>query len=106
MPSGYTHPTTHSLTSRSSCLRGLLKMIKLLNFSSLISSIQSKWRKRPLPLQLFLLLCLNLAIAPAVQAASRIELARGQAYAIALLGLITLGLSIYLFVVIFQPEKF
>jgi K+-transporting ATPase KdpF subunit len=77
--------------------------MKSLNF---ISSIQSKWRKRPLPLQLFLLLCLNLAIAPAVQAASSVGIARGQAYAIALLGLITFGLSIYLFVVIFQPEKF
>lgn len=62
-------------------------------------------RRRPLPVQLFLLLCLNLIIAPAVYAASA-EISKGQAWAIALLGLVTLALSIYLFVVIFQPERF
>jgi K+-transporting ATPase KdpF subunit len=45
-------------------------------------------------------------IAPAVQAATGISLDRGQTFAIVLLGMTTLALSIYLFVVIFQPERF
>lgn len=61
--------------------------------------------KKP-PLQLFLLMCLNVALSPAVQAATGIEISRLQAYALGILGLVTLGLSTYLFVVIFQPEKF
>lgn len=69
------------------------------------SLLRSQWQKRPLPLQLFLLLCLNLAIAPAVQAAGG-ELTRGNAYALGLLGLVILGLAVYLFVVILQPERF
>ncbi len=68
--------------------------------------LTSQWRKRPLPLQLFLLLCLNLVTAPVVQAASGGELSRDNAYALGLLGLVTLGLCVYLFVVIFQPERF
>lgn len=68
------------------------------------SFLRSQWQKRPLPLQLFLLLCLNLAVAPAVQAAGGVS--RGNAYALGLLGLVTLGLAIYLFVVILQPERF
>lgn len=63
-------------------------------------------RRRPLPLQLFLLLCLNLVIAPAVYAATNAEISKTQAWAIGLLGLVTLGLTIYLFVVVFQPERF
>jgi len=68
--------------------------------------VRSQWHRRPIPLQLFLLLCLNLVIAPAVLGATGGQLERGQAYAIGILGLVTLGLSIYLFVVIFQPERF
>lgn len=69
------------------------------------SFLRSQWQKRPLPLQLFLLLCLNLIIAPAVQAAAG-GVTRGNAYALGLLGLVTLGLAVYLFVVILQPERF
>lgn len=76
------------------------------NFTEYTALIKAQWRKRPVPLLLFFLLCFNLVIAPAVQAASRVDLARGQAYALTMLGLIALGLSIYLFVVIFQPERF
>jgi len=68
--------------------------------------IQSQWRKRPLPILLFLWMGLNLIIAPVVYAAAGGEINRGSAWAIGLLGLLTLGLSIYLFVVIFQPERF
>lgn len=58
------------------------------------------------PLGLFLLLCLNLLLAPAVQAATSVAESRFSAYMITLLGLVTLCLCVYLFVVIFQPERF
>lgn len=59
-----------------------------------------------MPLRLLLAMLLSVAIAPAVQAASGTSLDRGQAWAIALLAFVTFGLAIYLFVVIFQPERF
>lgn len=62
--------------------------------------------KNRVPVQLFLLMCLNLVIAPAVYAAAGREIERFTAWTISLLGLLTLGLSLYLFVVIFQPERF
>jgi hypothetical protein len=57
-------------------------------------------------LYLFLALCLNLVVAPVVYAASGNELSRTQAWALGLLGLGTVALSIYLFFVMFVPEKF
>jgi K+-transporting ATPase KdpF subunit len=68
--------------------------------------VWAEWRRRRIPLWLFLGLCLNGLIAPAVYAAADGTLARGNAYTLGLLGLVTIGLSIYLFVVIFQPERF
>ncbi|WP_235927126.1 potassium-transporting ATPase subunit F [Gloeocapsopsis dulcis] len=65
----------------------------------------SKWRRQKLPLQLFVALCLNLAIAPAVYAAVD-GVQRRQAWAIGLLGLVTLGLAIYLLDVVFHPERY
>jgi K+-transporting ATPase KdpF subunit len=53
-----------------------------------------------------LFLLLNLVLAPVVQASVGGTLSRGQSYALTLLGLVTFGLFIYLFMVIFQPEKF
>lgn len=76
------------------------------NLSEVIEIVQEQWKRNPLPIQLFLLLCLNLAIAPAVDAATGAEITRKAAYALGVLGIVTLGLSIYLFVVIFQPERF
>jgi K+-transporting ATPase KdpF subunit len=49
---------------------------------------------------------LNLILAPAVYAATGETISREQSYAIGLLGVTTVALSIYLFAVIFQPEKF
>ena len=63
-------------------------------------------RRKRLPVGLLLGLCLNLAIAPAVLAATSGTIERSTAYAIGLLGIVTLGLAIYLVVVIFQPERF
>ncbi|WP_448602514.1 potassium-transporting ATPase subunit F [Thermoleptolyngbya sp.] len=61
---------------------------------------------RRIPSVLFLLLTVGLLLAPAVRAATGDALTRGQSYAIALLGLTAAALSIYLFTVMFQPEKF
>jgi hypothetical protein len=63
-------------------------------------------QKRKLPLYLFLALCLNLVIAPIVYAASNNVLSRSQAWALGLLGLGAVAVSIYLFFVMFVPEKF
>ncbi|MBV8882964.1 MAG: potassium-transporting ATPase subunit F [Chroococcidiopsidaceae cyanobacterium CP_BM_RX_35] len=82
-------------------LGGLLPMVV-----EEIDAICSRWFKRKLPLVLFLVLCLNLVVAPAVYAATGGAVARFSAYAIGLLGLVTFGLCIYLFVVVFQPECF
>jgi len=67
--------------------------------------VWSQWRKQKLPLQLFVALCLNLAIAPAVYAAVD-GVQRRQAWAIGLLGLVTLSLAIYLLDVVFHPERY
>lgn len=55
---------------------------------------------------LFLAICLNLVVAPVVYAASGSEFSRTQAWALGLLGLGTVALSVYLFFVMFVPEKF
>jgi K+-transporting ATPase KdpF subunit len=62
--------------------------------------------QRKIPRYLFLLLCFNLVLAPAVYAATGNEFSRTQAYALGILGLVTVVLSGYLFVVMFQPERF
>ena len=57
-------------------------------------------------LYLFLALCTNLIIAPVVYAASNNETTRSQAWALGLLGLGTVAIAVYLFFVMFAPEKF
>ncbi|MDX2230538.1 MAG: potassium-transporting ATPase subunit F [Leptolyngbyaceae cyanobacterium bins.349] len=71
-----------------------------------ISEIWSQERRQKLPLYLFLTLCFNLVVAPVVYAASGNEFSRTQAWSLGLLGLGTVALSVYLFFVIFVPEKF
>ena len=71
-----------------------------------ITFVLSQWRRQRLPLVIFLVLCLNIVIAPAVYAAAEGTLERRHAYAIGVLGLVTFGLAVYLFVVVFQPERF
>jgi K+-transporting ATPase KdpF subunit len=51
-------------------------------------------------------LAFSLAIAPAVVAATGSPLSPTQSTAVILLGLATIALSIYLFLVMFNPEKF
>jgi K+-transporting ATPase KdpF subunit len=74
------------------------------DFSELFAFLGRKDNR--IPLSLFLVLCFNLFLAPVVQAAVPGNMARWQAYSIGILGLAIAALSIYLFVVIFQPERF
>lgn len=74
--------------------------MKIIHISSIIG------RKQKLPLYLFLAMCFNLVVAPLVYAATGEDFSRTQAWAVGLLGLVTLSLAIYLFFVMFVPEKF
>jgi K+-transporting ATPase KdpF subunit len=62
--------------------------------------------KPTLPKILLLGLLINAAIAPALYAATGPNIPRGTAYTLGLLGLVVVGLAIYLAAVIIQPEKF
>lgn len=59
-----------------------------------------------LSVYLLSILLINLIISPLVYASTNQILSKGQSYALSLLGLVTISLFIYLFIVIFQPEKF
>jgi K+-transporting ATPase KdpF subunit len=85
------------------------KLNKFSTFPNLIETIQNisdRFLKNPLAIALFLTISLNLIIAPVVMAASGAEITRNTAYAIGILYCVTIALSIYLFTVIFQPERF
>ncbi len=72
-----------------------------------ISVLRSRIQKSPISLRLFLALCFNIVFAKTVYAAANTdEVTRLNAYAIGLLGLVTIGLAIYLLVVMFQPQRF
>ena len=71
-----------------------------------LTEILLEWRKQKLPLYLFLAMCFNLIVAPVVYAATGEQFSHLQAWALGLLGLVTLSLSTYLFFVMFAPEKF
>jgi hypothetical protein len=73
---------------------------------SSFSQYPSSKFKHKLPLFLFLAMCFNLVVAPVVYAATGEQFSHFQAWALGLLGLVTLSLSIYLFFVMFIPEKF
>ncbi|WP_414567165.1 potassium-transporting ATPase subunit F [Nostoc sp. CCY 9925] len=80
--------------------------IPISQLSEAITEIWCQWRKQKLPLYLFLAMCFNLVVAPVVYAATSEQLSKSQAWGVGLLGLVTVGLSIYLFFVMFVPEKF
>jgi K+-transporting ATPase KdpF subunit len=69
-------------------------------------SIAHKFSSRKLTRYLLWSSAINLVLAPVVYAATGGTISREQSYALGLLGVVTLALSIYLFAVIFQPEKF
>jgi K+-transporting ATPase KdpF subunit len=62
--------------------------------------------KPTLPKILLMGLLVNAAITPVLYAATGSVIPRGTAYALGLLGIVVVGLAIYLVVVIVQPEKF
>jgi F subunit of K+-transporting ATPase (Potass_KdpF) len=62
--------------------------------------------RHKLPLTIFLILSLNIILAPIVYAATDGTWQRTQAYALGILGLVTLGIVIYLFDVVFRPERY
>jgi predicted cobalt transporter CbtA len=69
---------------------------------------KGRWQKK-LPLYFFLGLCFNLVLAPVVFASTSSDfrdLSRAQIYWLAGLIPAATGLSIYLFILIFAPEKF
>ena len=76
------------------------------DFQEIIELGQMLWQRHPIPVRLFLVMCLNLIIAPAVYAAAGEGLTRKAAWALSFLGLVIVGLAVYLIVVIFQPERF
>ena len=76
------------------------------NLKETIEIIGDRWIKNPLATVIFLSISLNLIIAPAVMAATGASITRQTAYAIGILYCVTIALSIYLFTVILQPERF
>ncbi|WP_373535385.1 potassium-transporting ATPase subunit F [Microcoleus sp.] len=76
------------------------------NFQEIIELTQMLWQRHPIPVQIFLAMCFNLIIAPAVYAAADEDLTKKAAWGLSLLSLVIIGLAVYLFTVIFQPEKF
>ncbi len=76
------------------------------NVVQAILFVWSRWYRQKLPLVVFIGLCLNLIVAPVVYAAADGALERRSAWAIGILGFVTLALIIYLFDVIFHPERY
>lgn len=83
----------------------LLSKFLPVNVMQTIFLVGSQRRKQHLPLAVFILLCLNVVVAPVVYAANN-TIERRSAWAIGILGFVALALIIYLFVVVFQPERF
>ncbi|MBL1202864.1 MAG: K(+)-transporting ATPase subunit F [Nostoc sp. ZfuVER08] len=81
-------------------------IIPIFKVSEVITEIWYQWQRQKLPLYLFLAMCFNLVVAPVVYAATSEQLSKSQAWGVGLLGVVTVGLSIYLFFVMFVPEKF
>lgn len=71
----------------------------------MIESFQ-RWFYRRYTRYILLAAVFNLVLAPMVQAATNNAISREQSFALGVLLLGTIALSIYLFVVIFQPERF
>lgn len=87
-------------------ISGLRKTKFIVAIADSIDFLQTLWRKHPVSVGIFVSLCLNLVVAPIVSASADNELTRKAAWAIGVLVMVTLGLSLYLFAVIFQPERF
>jgi K+-transporting ATPase KdpF subunit len=86
----------------------LSRFLKMKSFTVIedLGSIASRFYSRKLTRYLLWSSAINLVLAPVVYAATGGTISREQSYALGLLGLVTVALSLYLFAVIFQPEKF
>jgi K+-transporting ATPase KdpF subunit len=82
------------------------KIFSIKNIIETMQNIGDRLLKNSLAKVLFFTISLNLIIAPVVMAASGNEITRNTAYAIGALYCVTIALSVYLFTVIFQPERF
>jgi hypothetical protein len=71
-----------------------------------IAFVWSEFCRQRLPLVIFVGLCLNVLVAPCVYAATQANLEPRYAYALGGLGLVTLAIIIYLFDVVFRPERY
>jgi K+-transporting ATPase KdpF subunit len=71
-----------------------------------LTALWNSWSRRKYPTYIFLALCFNVILASAAFAATGDTFSRPQIYALGILGLGTVALSAYLFVVMFQPERF
>ncbi|WP_414756314.1 K(+)-transporting ATPase subunit F [Anabaena sp. CCY 9910] len=76
------------------------------DFTEAIAYIWSRSPKQKLTRAIALILCCHLIINPRVYAATSITLNQNSGWAFGILGAVIAGLVIYLFVVIFQPERF
>jgi len=76
------------------------------NLSEDLALLWQTWNRRKYPTYLFLALCFNVFLASAAFAATGDTFSRPQIYALGIFGLGTVALSAYLFVVMFQPERF
>ncbi|MBD0313033.1 MAG: K(+)-transporting ATPase subunit F [Microcoleus sp. T3-bin5] len=76
------------------------------DFHEIIELGQMLWQRHPIPVQLFRVMCFNLIIPPAVYAATDEGLTTKAAWSLSLLGVVIVGLAVYLIVAIFQPERF
>lgn len=83
----------------------LSQFFQLTSAIETVTEMGSQWRGKKLPTYLFLAICFNLVVAPVVYAASG-TLSRSQAWSLGLLGLGTVALAVYLFFVMFVPERF
>ncbi|WP_009547274.1 potassium-transporting ATPase subunit F [Crocosphaera subtropica] len=81
-------------------------MIKTTQLKPLITFLGKRISKQSLAISLFLALCLNTLFASTIYGATGATIARNTVYALGILLLVTISLSIYLFIVIFQPERF
>ncbi|MBD2344947.1 K(+)-transporting ATPase subunit F [Anabaena subtropica FACHB-260] len=78
----------------------------MMDFKQAIAYIWSRLCKQQLLLAIAIILGLHLIINPVVYAATSITLNQSAAWAFGILGVVIAALVIYLFAVIFQPERF
>jgi K+-transporting ATPase KdpF subunit len=93
-------------------MRKLIQSLHSISNEPLLQSIATAtdlvrdFRRHKVPLWILLGMGFNLVLAPAVYASTGEQLSRSQAWALGLLALVSLAIAVYLFFVMFQPERF